>query len=99
MEYYIMVEVVVVVLCMHLLSFHLASIISVVVECYILLCSHSLYQECLIAYSPEYAVNATENTAIKIDTVPLPSLQYNSYEQNTAQETQPQYTAANPFRE
>lgn len=94
-----MVEVVVVVLHMQLLTVHLASILPAVVESYILLCSHSLYQECLIGYSPENAVNTTENTAIKINNVPLPPVLYNSCEENTAQETQPQYTTANPFRE
>ncbi len=101
MEYYIMTEVISVTLCMHLLTVHLTSIIVAVVECYVLLCSHSLYQECLtnLGSSHEDAVNTTENTAIKMDHVSLePSPQYNIYEQS-AEEPQPQHSKANPFRE
>ncbi len=99
MKYYLMAEVAVIFMFLLLLIYHVGSIVAVVIECYTLLLSYSLYQEFLMGgYLHGDAVNTTENTAIKYNNVQSQPGLYDSFEQNT-QQTQFQHTNANPFKE
>lgn len=96
MKYYLWIEVVGIVLTM--LSRKVVSGVALF-DCYIFICSYSLYKDYLMGYPPENAVNTSENTIIKFDkNVPSPLPLYNSCENDT-HDTQPQTSNANPFKE
>lgn len=99
MKYYLMVEVVLIIMCVLMAFYHVASFVPALIECYTLLLSYSLYQECLTSYLQGNALYSTDNTTIKHSNVHAPPSLYNSSEQNTVRETQPQHTTANPFSE
>lgn len=76
MKYYVYMCVVNIVF--HLIAFGLFGIISLVFECYVLICSKSLCEECLAEVEDE---NSTENTAMKFNAGPSArATSYNSYE-------------------
>ncbi len=99
MKYYIIIEGINIVL--FILRFDINSFASAAIEFYFLICSNSLYQECLSVASGENAVNTTENTVIKFDNVPSPPPMYNSCENDLQAEKggmypQPQHPGMYP---
>lgn len=96
MKYYLWIEVVIIILL--LLSFRLESVIAAAIDCYIFICSNSLYQECSMGHYHENAENPSESTAIKFDAVPPPAAMNSSYDDNM-QKTQPQNADGYSFKE
>lgn len=102
MRYYLWVQVAIIILILFSYVYNpwrIERLIAATVESYIYVCSNSLYQECLINEYNENIINATQNTAMKLDTVPQPAPVYNSCDDNSMQLQQTQPDNSNPFKE